>query len=275
MSLFQALILGLVQGATEFIPVSSSGHLVLVPWLLNWDQAPLAFDTMVHWGTLVAVLAVFGQDLWGLLVAGLNGLRAIVARNRAYDSAQARLAWAILLGSLPAALAGFLLQDFFEELFGKPVAAAGFLIVTAAILTLSERLSHQERPMSEIGWLDALFIGLAQAFAIMPGVSRSGATIAAGMARGAQREAAARFSFLLSTPVILGAGLFKLLDLIAAGGLGDMLGALVVGFVVAAVSGYACIRWLLGYLARRPLYLFAAYCLLFGLSNLAVALLRG
>lgn len=273
MSLLQALILGLVQGATEFIPISSSGHLVLVPWLLNWDKAPLAFDTVVHWGTLVAILSVFWQDLWGLFVAGLNGLMAIAGKNRPYDSAQARLAWAIVLGSVPAALAGFLLQDFFEELFGKPTAAAGLLVVTAGMLVLSERLSRQERPMSEIGWLDALFIGLAQAFAIMPGISRSGATIAAGLARGTQREAAARFSFLLSTPVILGAGLFKLLDLIAVGGLGDLAGALIVGFSVAAVSGYVCIRWLLNYLARRPLYLFATYCLLFGLFNLAVALL--
>jgi undecaprenyl-diphosphatase len=275
MNLFQALILGLVQGVTEFIPISSSGHLVLVPWLLGWEEAPLAFDTMVHWGTLVAVLGVFWQDLWGLFVAGLNGLIAIASKNRPYDSDQARLAWVIVLGSLPAALAGFVLQDFFEELFGKPAAAAALLIVTAGMLVFSERLSRQERSMSEISWLDALFIGLAQALAIMPGISRSGATIAAGLARGVQRETAARFSFLLSTPVILGAGLFKLFDLVAAGGLSNLAGALVVGFVVAAVSGYICIRWLLNYLARRPLYVFATYCLLFGLFNLAVALLRG
>lgn len=275
MSLLQALILGLVQGATEFIPISSSGHLVLVPWLLGWDEASLAFDTMVHWGTLVAVLAVFWRDLWGLFVAGLNSLIALADKERPYNSAQARLAWAIVLGSIPAALAGFLLQDFFEELFGKPAAAAGLLIVTAGILIFSERLSRQERPMSEIGWLDALFIGLAQALAIMPGISRSGATIAAGLTRGVQRQAAARFSFLLSVPVIIGAGLFKLLDLIAAGGLGDLVGALIVGFVVAALSGYVCIRWLLNYLALRPLNLFAAYCFSFGLFSLILALLRG
>jgi undecaprenyl-diphosphatase len=275
MSLFQALILGLVQGATEFIPISSSGHLVLLPWLLGWDEAPLAFDTMVHWGTLVAVVAVFWQDLWRLFVAGLNSLVALADKARPYDRAQASLAWAIVLGSIPAALAGYLLQDFFEDLFGKPAAAAALLIVTAGMLVFSERLSQQERPLSAIGWLDALLIGLAQAFAIMPGISRSGATIAAGLTRGVQREAAARFSFLLSTPVVLGAGLLKLHDLSAAGGLGDLAGALSVGFVVAAISGYVCIRWLLNYLARRPLYLFAAYCFSFGLFNLLVALLRG
>jgi undecaprenyl-diphosphatase len=274
MNLLQALILGLVQGATEFIPISSSGHLVLVPWLLNWDKAPLAFDTTVHWGTLVAVLAVFWRDLWGLFVAGLNSLLAQVSPSRPYDKVQARLAWAIALGSVPAALAGFFLEDFFEELFGKPVAAAGLLLVTAGFLFFSERASRQERPLPGIGWLDALFIGVAQAFAIMPGISRSGATIAAGLARGVQRQAAARFSFLLSTPVILGAGLFKLLDLAQAGGLGDLAGALLVGFVAAAVSGYVCIRWLLSFLARRPLYVFAAYCLLFGLFNLVIVFLR-
>ncbi len=275
MDLFQALVLGLVQGATEFIPISSSGHLVLVPWLLSWDKAPLAFDTTVHWGTLVAVVAVFWPALWKLIVAGLNSLLARVDKNRAYDRVQARLAWAIVLGSLPAALAGFFLEDFFEELFGKPVAAAVLLLVTSALLTSSERLSRRERSLEEIGWLDALFIGVAQAFAIMPGISRSGATIAAGLTREVRREAAARFSFLLSTPVIFGAGLFKLLDLVQTGGVGDLAGPLIVGFVTAAVSGYLCIRWLLNYLARRPLYVFAAYCLLFGLFNLVVALVRG
>ena len=275
MSILQAFVLGLVQGITEFIPISSSGHLVLVPWLLGWDKAPLAFDTMVHWGTLVAVLAVFWRELWGLCVAGLNGLLATVVKNRPYDRAQARLAWMILLACLPAALAGFLFEDFFEDLFGKPAAAAGLLLVTASLLVISEWLSHQERSMSGIGWLDAVLIGLAQALAIMPGISRSGATIAAGMARGMHREAAARFSFLLGTPVIFGAGLFKLLDLMGSGGLGELWGVLIVGFVVAALSGYVCIRWLLSFLARRPLYIFAAYCALFGLFNLAVVLFRG
>lgn len=275
MSLLQALVLGLVQGVTEFIPISSSGHLVLLPWLFSWEKAPLAFDTVVHWGTLVAVLGVFWQDLWGLFVAGLNGLLAVTGRQRAYSRVQARLAWAIVAGSLPAALAGFFLQDFFEELFGRPVAAAGLLLVTAGILTLSERLGRQELPMEGMGWLDAMLIGLAQAFAIMPGISRSGATISVGLARRVQREAAARFSFLLSTPVIFGAGLFQLFDLTVAGGLGDLAGALIIGFVVAAISGYICIRWLLGHLSRRPLYIFALYCLVFGLFNLVVALFRG
>jgi undecaprenyl-diphosphatase len=135
-------------------------------------------------------------------------------------------------------------------------------------------MSHQERPFGRIGWLDAILIGVAQAFAIMPGISRSGATIASGMSRGVRRESAARFSFLLSVPVVLGAGLFKLLDLITVGGTGDLAGALVVGFVTAAVVGYLCIRWLLRYLASKPLYVFAIYCVCFGLFCLVVALVR-
>ena len=149
------------------------------------------------------------------------------------------------------------------------------LIVTASILVLGERLSRQEHRLSQIGWIDALTVGVAQAFAIMPGISRSGATISAGLTRGVEREAAARFSFLLSTPVIIGAGLLKLVDLVESGGLLDLAGVLVVGFVVAAVSGYLCIRWLLSYLAGRSLYVFSVYCVVFGLFCLGVAVLRG
>lgn len=296
MNLLQALVLGLVQGATEFIPISSSGHLVLVPWLFNWEEAPLAFNTTVHWGTLVAVVAVFWRDLAALLRAAICELQIASDRlgrrilggsfsraeslkletsNPQFETHPSRLAWAIVLASVPAALAGFLFEDFFEDLFGRPTAAAGLLLVTAAILTLSERLGRRERSLVDIGWLDALFIGLAQALAIMPGISRSGTTIAAGLTRGIRREAAARFSFLLSTPVILGAGLFKLLDLAGEGGLATLTGPLVLGFVTAAVSGYVCIRWLLTYLARRPLYVFAIYCGAFGLFNLIVAWMRG
>jgi undecaprenyl-diphosphatase len=275
MSLLQALVLGLLQGATEFIPVSSSGHLVLVPWLLGWGTPLLAFDTVVHWGTLLAVVIVFWRDLAMLFRAGLGSLMALVRKNQPYDRTLARLAWAIVLGSVPAALAGFFLQDFFESLFGQPAAAAGLLLVTAGILVASEWLSRQERPMIGIGWLDAVLIGVAQAFAIMPGISRSGATISAGLARGVEREAAARFSFLLGAPVIFGAGLFKIADLAAMGGLGDLAGVLVVGFVAAAISGYLGIRWLLRYLAHHPLYIFAGYCFLFGLFSLILALIRG
>lgn len=270
MSWIQALLLGLLQGATEFLPVSSSGHLVLVPWLLGWPASGLAFDTLVHWGTAVAVVGYFWRD-WLDLARGAWE----VVRSRSLDDPRGRLALWIVVGTLPGALAGWLLEDFFEGMFGRPAAAAGFLLVTASILTLVEGWSRREKELPQMTWLDALLVGLAQAAAILPGISRSGSTIAAGMARGQKREQAARFSFLLSTPIILGAGLLQLSDLAEAGGLAGQLPVLAVGFLAALLSGLACIHFLLRYLQRRPLYPFAIYCALVGLGGLVLALVRG
>ena len=265
MNLFQALLLGVLQGATEFLPVSSSGHLVLIPWLLGWESPGLAFDAMVHWGTALAVIIYFWRD-WVDLVA--EALRSL---PRIWDG-EARLAWLIILGTLPAAIIGYLLEDFFERMFSRPVAAAGFLLVTVALLVASERLGRRERGLDDLAWRDALIIGAAQALAIFPGISRSGATIAAGLTRGLEREPAARFSFLLATPIILGAGLFKGVELVQMGGLMAQAPALIVGFVTAALVGLGCIHFLLSYLRRRRLYPFAAYCALVGLACLLVAL---
>jgi undecaprenyl-diphosphatase len=269
MSLLRAIVLGLIQGATEFVPVSSSGHLVLVPWLLGWDEPGLIFDTVLHLGTLLAVLAYFWRDWWRLIVAWLRGL----ARWR-WDDPDARLAWLLLLGTVPAAALGFLLEGFFESLFGQPAWVAVFLLVTAALLTLSEWFGHRRRPIADLHWLDALLIGLGQAAAIAPGISRSGATMAAGLGRGLDRPAAARFSFLLATPIILGAGALQLLDLFALSQPLAQTPTLLAGFVAAAVSGYVCIWGLLRYLQRGRLYPFAIYCALAGSAALAVALLR-
>lgn len=268
MTLLRAIILGLIQGATEFIPVSSSGHLVLVPWLLGWEEPGLTFDTVLHLGTLVAVLAYFWRDWWRLITAWLRGL----VRWR-WDDPDARLAWLLVVGTIPAAVLGFTLEDFFESLFGQPAWVAFFLLVTAALLALSEWLGRRGRQIEELRWSDAVLIGLGQAAAIAPGISRSGATMSAGLFRGLERPAAARFSFLLSTPVILGAGAFKLLDLFS---LPDPLAhapVLVAGFLAAAISGYLCIWGLLRYLQRGRLYPFAIYCAVAGSVALAVALL--
>lgn len=270
MTLLQAIVLGILQGATEFIPVSSSGHLVLLPWLLNWPKPGLAFDAILHWGTVLAVLVVFWRDLYGLLLAGLKSLR-----TRSLADPEARIAWWIVIGTIPAAIIGYLFQDFFETLFGAPVAAAGFLLVTGLILSISERLGKRTREAEEMSWLDALLVGLAQAAAIAPGISRSGATIAAGLLRGVKRAAAARFSFLLVVPAILGAGILSLLDLADAGSLVEQWPLLASGFLAAAISGYLCIRFLLSYLRRGKLYIFAVYVWLFGAASLVVALVRG
>lgn len=279
MTLLQALILGLVQGATEFIPVSSSAHLTLLPWLLRWEYEPafkLAFDVMTHWGTLVAVVAVFWRDLWGLFLGGLRtlgglrgGLRGVLSRIE--QDEQGRLAWLIVVGSLPAAVLGVLLEGFFEMLFGTPRIVAILLLVTAGLLSLAEWRGRQERELGQLTWLDALWIGLGQAVAIAPGISRSGATIASGLMRGVRRDAAARFSFLLSTPVIVGAGVWQLKDLFGGSGWGGNLLPLFVGWAVSALTGYVCIRFLLSYLRRGTLYLFAAYCALVGLAGLALS----
>jgi undecaprenyl-diphosphatase len=269
-NIVQALILGIVQGATEFLPISSSGHLVLVPWLLDWAEPGLAFDTIVHWGTLVAVLVVFWRDLFALARAWASSL---VERN--LHQTEARLAWLIIVGTLPAALIGFLWEDFFESLFSSPGRVATLLLVTGAILALSERLGKRRRSMSELNWLDSVLIGLAQACAIAPGISRSGATIAMGLLRGVERETAARCSFLLATPIIFGAGLLQLVRLFQAGALGIQLPPLIMGFLVAAISGYLCIRFLLSYLQQGRLYVFATYCWLAGTASLTVFLMKG
>jgi undecaprenyl-diphosphatase len=299
MNPFHAILLGTLQGATEFLPVSSSGHLVLVPWLLGWPAPGLAFDAVVHWGTALAVVAYFWRDWVSLVGAAFRSLRVLVLpRSRvtlaagqlsedrgasaekstaepSQGSGAAWLAWLILLGTVPAALIGWLLEDFFEGMFARPAAAAAFLLATAALLTASERLGRRERGLDTLTWLDAWLVGLAQALAIFPGISRSGATIAAGLGRGLRREPAARFSFLLATPVILGAGLLKVVDLVHMGGLAALAPMLIVGFLSAAVVGFGCIHFLLRYLQRRQLYPFAVYCAAMGVACLLVALTRG
>mgnify|MGYP005852696483 CR=1 FL=1 len=270
MSIVQALVLGIVQGATEFIPISSSGHLVLVPWFLGWPEPGLAFDTVVHWGTLVAVLAVFWRDLVALARAWA---RSLVERQ--LNPTEAKLAWLIIAGTLPAALTGFVWEGFFEGLFGSPGRVAALLLVTGAILTVSERLGKRQRSLGDLSWLDSLLIGLAQGLAIAPGISRSGATIATGLLRGVKREAAARYSFLLATPIIFGAGLLPLADFFRAEAVGAQFPSLVVGFLAAAISGYVCIKFLLAYLQQGRLYVFATYCWLAGIVSLIIFLIRG
>ncbi len=281
MSIIQAVILGILQGATEFIPVSSSGHLVLVPWLLHWESPGLAFNAVAHWGTALAVIVYFWEDWVSLVGAAFQSVRKqlfpMAGRAAGRDgtpgtnpaeSAHSSLFWLLVLGTVPGALIGYLLDDFFEQMFARPVAAAGFLLVTAALLAGSERWGRRERELADLRWVDALFIGLAQALAIFPGISRSGATIAAGLMLGTKRQPAARFSFLLATPIIVGAGLLQVIQLSRVGGLGAQAPVLIAGLIAAAVIGFACIHFLLRYLEHRRLYPFAVYCLLASVLSL-------
>ncbi len=267
MSLLEAFILGIVQGLSEFAPVSSSAHLVLVPWLLGWDSPDLAFDTTLHLGTLLAVVVYFRADLWRLATAWLSSL----ARLRA-DDAEARLAWLLIIATIPAAVAGVVLGDWFEEMFQKPTLVGVFLLGTAAFMTTAEKWKPQAQNPGKPTLPNALAIGLAQAVAIAPGISRSGSTIATGLLTGLPRHEAARFSFLLSLPVILGAGAMQTRELIKSGDLAASAGPLIVGFVAAAVSGYLCIHFLLAFLRRHSLRAFAVYCLVIGAGAIAVAL---
>ncbi len=269
MDLLRALVLGIVQGATEFLPISSSGHLVLVPWWLGWDEPPLTFDVVLHLGTLVAVLIYFWRDWLTLLRAGLRALR-----NRTFQDPDARLLLLLIVGTIPAALAGALLEGLFESAFSDPPLVAGFLLVTALVLVLSERVYTADRTLDDLTTRDALIIGLAQACAIFPGISRSGSTIATGIWRRLPRAVSARFSFLLSTPIIAGAGAKQGLDLLTGNlTIGqDMVTPLIAGFCAAAVVGFVCIWFLLRLLQRRRLVGFAVYCAAFGTLSLLVAL---
>ncbi|MCU0521575.1 MAG: undecaprenyl-diphosphatase UppP [Anaerolineae bacterium] len=259
MSVWQAVLLGLLQGVTEFLPVSSSGHLVIVPFLLGWPDPGLALDTLLHLGTLLAIVVYFWSELWRLFRAALQSLR----RHSLADP-DARVAWGIVVATIPAAVLGFLFEDVVEQLFGAPKAAAAFLLGTAVLLILSEITSTRQRPITSLSWLDAVLIGLAQALAIAPGLSRSGSTIAAGLFAGFRREDAARFSFLLAIPIILGSGLYQSAKLVLGGWAGASVGVVLAGMATAAVAGYLAISALLALVRRRSLYGFAAYCAVLG-----------
>lgn len=261
MSVLEAAVLGLVQGLTEFLPISSSGHLVIVPGLLGWQSPPLSFDVLLHAASLLAVLAYFRRELWSMAV-GLG--RPGPGR---------RLTGLLVVGTVPAVVVGYLLEERFEQLFGQPRTAAFLLLGTAAILAGTEAYARRRPRPAEgdppgvegiAGGLTAgraLLVGCAQALAILPGISRSGSTIGAGLLSGLSRPAAARFSFLLAIPALAGAGVLKLPDL---GNLDLGAAPLGIGFLASLVSSYLAIWGLIGYLQRRGLYPFAAYCLVAG-----------
>lgn len=271
MSILEAIILGILQGTTEFLPISSSGHLVLFPYLFNLTESGLTMISIVHEGTLLAVLLYFRRDLWGIVQGVLQGLR----HRQPLATAKSRLGWFILLGSLPAAVVGLLFADFFEVVFATPAISAAFLLVTAVLLIVGEWLMTGKKELADLTWLDALIVGFFQMLALFPGISRSGSTITAGLMRGFDRATAARFSFLLGIPAILGAGLLSVIDIVQAGNLGSEWPAMLAGFVAAAVSGYACIHFLLAWLKQRSLYLFVVYVTLLSAISFLVIALRG
>lgn len=264
MNLLEAIILGIIQGATEFLPVSSSGHLILLPSLFNIPIPSLSVAAVVHEGTLLAVLIYFRRDLLQIVKAVWAG----IVQRKPLATEDSRLGWYIAIGSIPAAAAGLTLESSFERIFGTPSYAAVFLLGTALILFVGERLLTGKKTVAEMGWLDALIIGIAQMMALLPGISRSGSTIAAGLWRGLDRTAAARYSFLLGVPAILGAGVLAAIDFAGMDDIASQLPVLTASFLSAAITGYICIHFLLGWLRGHTLYGFAAYCAVFGLLYL-------
>ncbi len=264
MTFLQTILLGIIQGLTEFLPISSSGHLVILPHLLGWHlpaQEAFIFDVLVQVATLLAVIVYFWQDLWYIAIAFVGGL----IRRAPFAEHEARMGWYLILATIPAGLVGLLIKDQVEAAFANPRAAAGFLLVTALLLVLAEKVGQRNRNMDTFTWLDAFAIGSAQILAIFPGVSRSGSTIVGGMLRDLDRPSAARFSFLMSVPVMLAAGALALKDLLALPHSAQALPPFLAGFAAAAIVGYLAIRWLLGYITRHSFYVFAAYCTALGL----------
>ncbi|MBU0687836.1 MAG: undecaprenyl-diphosphate phosphatase [Candidatus Margulisbacteria bacterium] len=268
MSIFQALVLGIIQGLTEFLPVSSSGHLVIAQHLIGIPNN-ISFDLVVHLATVLAVIIYFARDIWELIVAFILGtLEAFkIKRSQNYVFGQHfRVGWLIIIASIPTALMGFFFKDFFEALFNSNLAVGGFLLVTAAVILLAEWRGKNNRDEFQVGFLDAIIIGVAQGCAIAPGLSRSGATVSAALWRGLKRDFAARFSFLLAIPAILGAGIFKFGDVssdIAGGVIGVW--PLLAGAIAALVSGLFAIKIFMEIIRRTSIRCFAYYCIVLGI----------
>jgi undecaprenyl-diphosphatase len=267
-SLLSAVFLGILQAATEFLPVSSTAHLLVFGELLGHDLADerfRAFATIIQSGTTLAVLVYFRAEIVALVAAGLRS----IARRRPLETPESRLAWFIVLGTLPAALAGKLLEEEIERLGNWVIA--GSLVVLGLVLLAAERWARHERGVDDVRARDALLIGVGQALALVPGSSRSGTTITAGMLLGFRREAAARFSFLLSVPIILGAGACKLWKTVPVlRGEPSWALATAVGTVVSAVAGYLVIDWLLGWLRTRTTHVFVVWRIAAGLAVAAL-----
>jgi undecaprenyl-diphosphatase len=264
MNAFEAIVLGLVQGLTEFLPISSSGHLRIVPAFFGWEDPGAAFTAVIQLGTMAAVLLYFRRDLWRIAVAWLRSLRDPEARG----DLDARMGWYIILGTIPIGILGLAFKDPIETEFRNLELIGTTLIVFGLVMLAAEAVSRRDRALREITRRDGLLIGLAQALALVPGVSRSGATISAGLLLNFDRAAAARYSFLLSVPAVVLSGLFELRH----AGEGNLpIGDTALATVIAFVAGYASIAFLLRYLARHTIVVFVAYRLVLGVLVLALA----
>ena len=263
MTILQAFILGIVQGITEFLPISSSAHLVLIPHFFNWDLAEefiFPFDVLVQVGTLLAVVIFFRDDLSEIIREFIKGL----INKNPFSTQPSRMGWYIILASIPAGIAGLLLEDVVDRAFHNPASVGFFLLITACLLFLAERVGKKDRGIEDINWKDALWIGISQILALFPGISRSGSTITGGMIKNIKRSDAARFSFLMFVPIMSAAGTLSIYRLFEVQNLGEFIPFLIIGFFTSLIVGYISIRWLIKYLQSKPLTIFSLYCLLLG-----------
>jgi undecaprenyl-diphosphatase len=267
MTILQALVLGVVQGLSEFLPISSSAHLALVPWVLRWREPGLAFDVALHVGTLAAVVAYFRAEWRRLIIAAWE-----IVRYRTISTDSQRRVVLLIVATIPGGVGGLLLNDYAETTFRDPRIIAGAMMGLGVVLWAVDRWAPEARSLRGMRWGDALLVGIAQVFALIPGVSRSGATMTAGRAARFDRESAAVFSFLMSMPIIAAAAVFEVPHALRESGLTAPLGA---GVLASAVSGWLAISVLLRYVTRRSYGVFAVYRILVGAAVLALALARG
>lgn len=269
MTYFQSILLGIIQGASEFLPISSSGHLVLAPYLFGWYIQPreaYIFDVLIQVATLSAVILYYWKDLVSILKIFLQNLFS----GTPFKDPESRLGWFLLLSTIPAGLAAILFKETLENAFSNPKFAAVFLLVTSVLLLLGELIGKRLRDLSSITWFDSLLIGLFQVLALFPGISRSGSTITGGLVRNFDRESSARYSFLMAVPVMAAAGVLAVYDLVQSPLLLTNIPVYLAGFLTAAIVGYLAIRWFIAYLSRQSLYVFSGYCALVGLIFLAM-----
>jgi undecaprenyl-diphosphatase len=266
MTVFQALVLGILQGLAEFLPISSSAHLALAPWIFGWPEPGLAVDVALHLGTLVAVLVYFRDEWIKLTIAAFE-----IVRTQRIQSVEQRRVLYLIIATIPGAIAGLLLNDYAESTFRSPALIASALAVMGVVLWFVDRIRPANRPLESIGWTDAILIGLAQAAALLPGVSRSGATITAGRSLALDRASAATFSFLMSMPIIAAAAIFKVPHLLKAGGASV---PLLVGVLASAISGWLAIAIVMRYVRTHSYGVFAVYRVVVGLAVLALFYVR-
>ena len=270
MTIFQAIILGILQGITEFLPVSSSGHLVIIPFLLGWvfpaDQI-FPFDVLIQISTLIAVIAFYWNDLIQIAAAMLTGLK----NKKPFAEIQARTGWLAILATIPAGVMGLLFKEQIENAFARPDIASALLILTAIFLFLSEKIGKKSRNITSLNWIDAVVMGISQALSIFPGISRSGSTISGGLVRNLDRKTAGQFTFLMAIPIMAAAGISSIIDLVRMPNLSQFLPVMIVAFITSGIVGFFSIRWLLKYISNHSLVPFALYCLILGSGSLLIS----